>query len=185
MEDPYSPYLLERPAMQGYNRNYAQTTSTAALPLVDKNGGAHGAFDDEYGDFDHKTDAGDDEFLNADRSNYDEERSVAPSDYGKPMFDARNMPEKDVRGVEEEEVVEEVRDTAARNRWVALTWLFTWWIPSPFLSWCGGMKRRDVRMAWREKLLIKCVPTFLFFLASLMSALPACSSGSSAVRRCL
>jgi hypothetical protein len=65
--------------------------------------------------------------------------------------------EKDVRGIDDQEVVEEVVNSAGRRRWVALTWLFTWWIPSFFLSRCGGMKRSDVRMAWREKLLIKYV----------------------------
>ncbi|UKZ73501.1 hypothetical protein TrVFT333_001148 [Trichoderma virens FT-333] len=40
----------------------------------------------------------------------------------------------------------------ARRAWVAFTWAMTWWIPSPLLKWIGGMKRPDVRMAWREKL---------------------------------
>ncbi|KAJ3357857.1 hypothetical protein HDU83_002985 [Entophlyctis luteolus] len=41
--------------------------------------------------------------------------------------------------------------TPARCRWVVLTWFLTWWVPSPCLSLCG-MKRPDIRMAWREKL---------------------------------
>ncbi|KAL7962841.1 glycosyltransferase family 2 protein [Trichoderma compactum] len=40
----------------------------------------------------------------------------------------------------------------ARRAWVWFTWAMTWWIPSPLLKWIGGMKRPDVRMAWREKL---------------------------------
>lgn len=40
--------------------------------------------------------------------------------------------------------------TSARKKWVCLTWCLTWWIPSFFLSCCGGMKRRDVRMASTE-----------------------------------
>ncbi|KAJ2370219.1 hypothetical protein IW150_004974, partial [Coemansia sp. RSA 2607] len=41
--------------------------------------------------------------------------------------------------------------TRARKLWVAFTWLCTWAVPSPLLTWCGRIKRRDQRMAWREK----------------------------------
>lgn len=47
-----------------------------------------------------------------------------------------------------------------RRMWVGFVWLMTFWIPSPILKWFGGMKRADVRMAWREKLTI----VFLIFL---------------------
>lgn len=73
------------------------------------------------------------------------------------MFDSRTA-EKDSRGAagpEGVEVVEEVKNSKSRRRWVALTWLATWWIPTFALRYCGGMKRPDVRMAWREKVLIK------------------------------
>ncbi|RUS32442.1 chitin synthase-domain-containing protein, partial [Jimgerdemannia flammicorona] len=53
-------------------------------------------------------------------------------------------------GVEEEPEIPR-KTTRGRKQWVALTWFLTWWIPGPFLRWCGGMKRPDVRMAWREK----------------------------------
>ncbi|CDU26230.1 chitin synthase 6 [Sporisorium scitamineum] len=52
------------------------------------------------------------------------------------------------------DAVEEVPTTAIRKWWVRLTWLTTWWIPSFVLSKCGGMKRPDVQMAWREKFTI-------------------------------
>ncbi|KAJ2727206.1 hypothetical protein GGI07_000090 [Coemansia sp. Benny D115] len=45
----------------------------------------------------------------------------------------------------------EVPTTGVRKAWVAFTWLCTWMIPSVFLTWCGRIKRRDQRMAWREK----------------------------------
>ncbi|KAJ2788172.1 hypothetical protein GGI15_000193 [Coemansia interrupta] len=45
----------------------------------------------------------------------------------------------------------DVPATRARKLWVAFTWLCTWAVPSPFLTWCGRIKRRDQRMAWREK----------------------------------
>lgn len=52
----------------------------------------------------------------------------------------------------------------SRNRckWLCLTWSFTWWIPSIFLYYCGGMRTRAVREAWREKVAI----CMLFFLLS-------------------
>lgn len=32
-----------------------------------------------------------------------------------------------------------------------MTWITTWWIPGPLLGSLGGMRRQDIRMAWREK----------------------------------
>lgn len=49
---------------------------------------------------------------------------------------------------------EVIATTRARRWWIRITWAFTWWIPSFLLSRLGGMKRPDVRMAWREKLAI-------------------------------
>jgi chitin synthase len=41
-----------------------------------------------------------------------------------------------------------------RKIWVAFVWAMTFWIPSPALQYIGRMKRPDVRMAWREKLVL-------------------------------
>ncbi|GAA5929616.1 uncharacterized protein JCM15063_004203 [Sporobolomyces koalae] len=159
VEDRFSPYAApDTPALGSYNAEYAKTTSTAALPLFDsKQAMAGGDYADED-DYDRKTFNEQDEyFLDPAHQLVDEERSLEPSGYGssRPMFDARDMPEKvGKEEVSKEETVEVVRMSKERKRWLALTWLFTWWIPSPFLKWCGGMKRKDVRMAWREKLLI-------------------------------
>lgn len=51
-------------------------------------------------------------------------------------------------------VIEEQPITASRRAWVALTWALTFWIPSFLLRYVGRMKRPDVRMAWREKLVL-------------------------------
>ncbi|KZT19143.1 glycosyltransferase family 2 protein [Neolentinus lepideus HHB14362 ss-1] len=59
------------------------------------------------------------------------------------------------------ETVEDLQETSARRRWVALCWLLTWWVPTPFLSWFGRMKRPDVRQAWREKLAINIIIWFI------------------------
>ncbi|EMC96857.1 glycosyltransferase family 2 protein [Baudoinia panamericana UAMH 10762] len=50
--------------------------------------------------------------------------------------------------------VEVQRTTWGRRAWVAATWAATWWIPSFVLKYVGGMKRPDVRLAWREKVLL-------------------------------
>ena len=49
--------------------------------------------------------------------------------------------------------------TTTRKVWVCCTWLLTWWIPSFCLYLCG-MKRPDIRMAWREKVAL-CIIIFL------------------------
>lgn len=173
MNDSFSPYGMPETPLQGYNEEFARTASTAALPLVPKTAGydqqpnTPGAYDGSEIDFDRKTfyTENDDYYGGADsgrggiRSNFDEERSIAPSGYAssRPMFETKHAVEKDLRdaGPPAEEVVEEVRNSKARRRWVSLTWLTTWWIPTFMLRKIGGMKRPDVRMAWREKLLIK------------------------------
>ncbi|KAJ1776774.1 hypothetical protein LPJ77_003275, partial [Coemansia sp. RSA 2523] len=35
------------------------------------------------------------------------------------------------------ETVEDVEITGTRRTWACMTWGLTWWIPSPFLNWCG------------------------------------------------
>jgi len=50
--------------------------------------------------------------------------------------------------------VEEVKVSGSRKRWVAVTYLMTWLIPDFLIRLVGRMPRKDVRMAWREKLAI-------------------------------
>ncbi|KAJ5627137.1 Chitin synthase 6 [Penicillium herquei] len=44
--------------------------------------------------------------------------------------------------------------TMSRRLWAGFVWAMTFWIPSPLLRHVGRMKRPDVRMAWREKLVL-------------------------------
>lgn len=44
--------------------------------------------------------------------------------------------------------------TKSRRIWVAVVWSLTFWIPSFVLRYVGRMKRPDVRMAWREKVVL-------------------------------
>lgn len=50
--------------------------------------------------------------------------------------------------------------TSGRRIWVFIVWTLTFWIPSPLLRFVGRMRRPDVRMAWREKLVL----VFIIFL---------------------
>lgn len=47
--------------------------------------------------------------------------------------------------------------TASRRAWVIIVWALTFWIPSFLLRYIGRMKRPDIRMAWREKLVLVCL----------------------------
>ncbi|KAI9208155.1 chitin synthase-domain-containing protein [Polychytrium aggregatum] len=51
--------------------------------------------------------------------------------------------------------------TSARKKWLCCTWFLTWWIPSWFLSCCGKMKRKDVQIAWREKVALCVIVGFM------------------------
>ena len=46
------------------------------------------------------------------------------------------------------------KTTFGRRVWVACAWAATFWIPSFLLKHVGRMKRPDVRLAWREKVLL-------------------------------
>ncbi|KAL7750262.1 hypothetical protein RI367_004435 [Sorochytrium milnesiophthora] len=78
----------------------------------------------------------------------------------------------DVAETQEEKTVEEIIVSSDRRRWVFLTKMLTWWVPTAFLRWCGGMDRSDIQMAWREKFAICIIIGFacacqLFFIIGL------------------
>ncbi|KAF4975949.1 hypothetical protein FZEAL_7329 [Fusarium zealandicum] len=52
------------------------------------------------------------------------------------------------------EEVEEYRDKPSRKRWVFTVYFLTWFVPDFLIRFVGRMPRKDVRMAWREKLAI-------------------------------
>jgi chitin synthase len=57
--------------------------------------------------------------------------------------------------------VEKKKITPGRRLWTTFVWALTFWIPSPLLRYIGRMKRPDIRMAWREKLVL-CLLILLF-----------------------
>lgn len=68
-------------------------------------------------------------------------------------FDTREqMAEKGAAAREEE--IDEVAVTGSRKRWLFLVYMLTFFIPDFMIKWVGRMKRKDVRIAWREKLAI-------------------------------
>ncbi|KAF2713344.1 glycosyltransferase family 2 protein [Pleomassaria siparia CBS 279.74] len=78
-----------------------------------------------------------------------------PGDYG---LGAKGDDDKGVTYYDAESggntVVTQAPISTTRRLWVALVWALTFWIPSPVLSFVGRMKRPDVRMAWREKVVL-------------------------------
>ncbi|EKD21610.1 uncharacterized protein L3040_004834 [Drepanopeziza brunnea f. sp. 'multigermtubi'] len=50
--------------------------------------------------------------------------------------------------------------TSSRRIWVGVVWGLTFWCPSFLLRFVGRMKRPDVRMAWREKVVLCMIITF-------------------------
>lgn len=62
--------------------------------------------------------------------------------------------------------VEEVPTTGKRKRWLFLVYLLTWYLPDFTIRFVGRMKRKDIRIAWREKLAIN----LLIWLSCLAAA---------------
>jgi chitin synthase len=50
--------------------------------------------------------------------------------------------------------IEKKTITVGRQLWAGFVWAMTFWIPSFVLRYVGRMKRPDVRMAWREKVVL-------------------------------
>lgn len=80
-------------------------------------------------------------------------------------FDTREQMAE--RGNEKDLVeVEEFKDSPSRKRWVFMVYLLTWLVPDFIIRWIGRMPRKDVRMAWREKLAINMLIWFLCLVAA-------------------
>lgn len=52
------------------------------------------------------------------------------------------------------EEVDVVPTSGSRKRWLFIVYALTFMIPDFMIKWLGGMKRKDIRVAWREKLAI-------------------------------
>ncbi|KAK6385555.1 hypothetical protein LTS17_001123 [Exophiala oligosperma] len=52
------------------------------------------------------------------------------------------------------EEVDVVPVSRSRKNWLAIVYFLTWYLPDFSIKWVGQMKRKDVRIAWREKFAI-------------------------------
>ncbi|KAJ5277172.1 hypothetical protein N7524_003325 [Penicillium chrysogenum] len=66
------------------------------------------------------------------------------------------------------EEVDEAPTSAGRRRWMFLVYLLTFFIPDFVIRFVGRMKRKDVRIAWREKLAINMIIWFACGVAVFM-----------------
>ncbi len=169
LSDPYAPYRgpeseqdPQSPYPSGHGDAFNQ--SNQALPLVSNASPFQRA--DMYNDYDERQSLRSDEFDGRSRltSNRDDTMSIGTESYApsRNMFqnvDKKALLEKEALPgeIHEGETAEIIKETSARRRWVAICWLLTWWIPTPFLRWFGRMKRLDVRQAWREKLALNII----------------------------
>ncbi|KAF4513039.1 hypothetical protein G6O67_000361 [Ophiocordyceps sinensis] len=64
------------------------------------------------------------------------------------------------------EEVEEFKDSPSRKRWVFTVYFLTWFIPDFLIRWIGRMPRKDVRIAWREKVAINMLIWLLCLVAA-------------------
>jgi len=172
LADPYAPYRdpegeqdPQTPYLDGHGDAFNQ--SSQALPLVANASPFQRA--DMYNDYDERQSLRSDEFDGRSRltSARDDTMSLGTESYApsRNMFqnvDKNALLEKEALPgeIHEGETAEVLKETSARRRWVALCWLLTWWVPSPFLRWFGRMKRMDVRQAWREKLALNIIIWF-------------------------
>lgn len=106
-----------------------------ATPGSDKKAGYFGSHDDTRSEAGVSAFGGGDMFKNLDTREQMAERGN----------------EKDM------EEVEEYKDSPSRKRWVFMVYFLTWFIPDFLIRILGRMPRKDVRMAWREKVAINMI----------------------------
>ncbi|KAI8997880.1 chitin synthase-domain-containing protein [Pilobolus umbonatus] len=98
-------------------------------------------------------------------THYDNESQIGSESYGSSASAYLEM--KPIPHIVEQTNIpeEEHEPSRARKNWIGFVWFMTWWVPSPFMRWCGRMKRKDIQIAWREKLSLCMI---IFFLCGFM-----------------
>ena len=131
--DMLSPHDLHGGYGNSKERLISQANSPASYGYGDKKSGYFGSHD-----VDSRSDAG--------------ASALGQGDMFRNLNTKEQLAE---RGNEKTMVeVEEVQTTSSRKRWLFVVYLLTWMIPDFLIRWIGRMPRKDVRMAWREKLAI-------------------------------
>ncbi|KAI9359841.1 chitin synthase [Pilaira anomala] len=69
-----------------------------------------------------------------------------------PKSASEILEEKEKKEKEKKNRDQPRKTSRSRGCWVIMTWMTTWWIPSIVMNRLCGMRRADIRMAWREKL---------------------------------
>ncbi|KAL6704249.1 hypothetical protein ACN47E_008417 [Coniothyrium glycines] len=102
-------------------------------------------------------------------------RSEAPSGVTGDMFHGlEQKPVLDEKAAEKRlEEVDVLPVSGSRKRWVFIVYFLTWYIPDFAIKYIGRIKRKDVRVAWREKLAINMLIWFsCAFVVFLMMGFP-------------
>lgn len=83
-------------------------------------------------------------------------RSEAPSGITGDMFHGLEQPKviDEKTPSKEMQEVDVLPISGSRKRWLFVVYALTWYIPDFLIKWVGRIKRKDVRVAWREKLAI-------------------------------
>ena len=166
--DPYAPYITSR-VESGEVSPYAGefNNSSQALPLVAHASPFQRAEMYDNDEYDENRSLRSEDFDGRSRVTSRERDMDAMSGYGSESYaPSRNMfqtsggdkkggrlggimdKEAQLAGeIQEGETTEVLRESSARRKWVALCWMLTFWVPTPFLTWFGRMKRMDVRQA--------------------------------------
>lgn len=67
--------------------------------------------------------------------------------------------------------VEEYKDSPSRKRWLFVVYALTWFVPDFLIRLIGRMPRKDIRIAWREKLAINFLIWFACGVAVFFTAI--------------
>ncbi|KAI8047482.1 chitin synthase-domain-containing protein [Thamnidium elegans] len=102
-------------------------------------------------------------FVSEDQGHNDTDSQTASEHYDSNASGYLEMKTMPVTVVEESEPEEEYKMSGVRKRWLFFVYLLTWWVPTPFMIYCGRMKRKDIQIAWREKLTLCMV---IFFMSA-------------------
>ncbi|KAG2210877.1 hypothetical protein INT47_000031 [Mucor saturninus] len=102
-------------------------------------------------------------FVSEDHRTFDTDSQAGSENYDSNASAYLEMKTMPVAVVEEESEEEEYKMSGVRKKWLFFVYLMTWWVPTPFMVWCGRMKRKDIQIAWREKLTLCMV---IFFMSA-------------------
>ena len=145
---------------QDQNRHALATASAAAagLPAPRAFASNHGNLGSSYSVYSEDTSEGPDHTQN--RSYASAGSQTGSDQFGSNASAFLEMKTMPVATVDQEVVEENHKMTGVRRRWLFFVYFMTWWVPTPFMVWCGRMKRKDIQVAWREKLAL-CMIIFL------------------------